>query len=109
MWALPNVASSGFIGFMRSTGIRELKDNLSRYIARAAAGERVLITDRGRLVAELGPPAKGITGGSRYAELVASGVIRPAREIGDPFAGFPKLKLPKGTAKALIDADRDED
>ena len=94
---------------MRSTGIRELKDNLSRYIARAAAGERVLITDRGRLVAELGPPAKEITYGSRYAELVASGVIRPALETGDPLADMPKLKLPKGTARALIDEDRDED
>lgn len=94
---------------MRSTGIRELKDNLSRYIARAAAGERVLITDRGRLVAELGPPAKELTYGSRYEELVASGRIRPAIEEGDPFPSFPKFKLPKGTAKALIDEDRDED
>jgi prevent-host-death family protein len=94
---------------MRSTGIRELKDNLSRYIARAAAGERVLITDRGRLVAELGPPAKEVTYGSRYAELVASGVIRPAIEPGDPLADMPKLKLPKGTAAKLINADRDED
>ena len=93
---------------MRSTGIRELKDNLSSYIARAAAGERVLITDRGRLVAELGPPTKTVTAGSRYAELVAAGIIRPALERGNPLADMPKLKLPKGTAAALIDEDRDE-
>lgn len=96
---------------MRSTGIRELKDNLSRYIARAAAGERVVITDRGRPVAELGPPAKAVAYGSRYAELVASGLIRPPLEKGDPMAGIMKLKLklPKGTAKELIDADRGEE
>ena len=96
------------MSFMRSTGIRQLRDNLSRYIARAAAGERVLITNRGRPVAELGPPAKTVSYGSRYAELVASGLIRPALESGDPFADWPKFKLPKGTARALIDADRDE-
>lgn len=105
---LYNVASRGYIAGMRTTGIRELKDNLSRYIARAAAGERVLITDRGRLVAELVPPAKELTYRSRYAELIASGVIRPALETGDPLANMPKLRLPKGTAAELIDADRDE-
>jgi len=92
---------------MRSTGIRQLKDNLSRFIARAAAGERVLITDRGRPVAELGPPAKEVAYGSRYAELVASGMIQPARTPGVRVV-WPKLKLPKGTAAALIDEDRDE-
>jgi prevent-host-death family protein len=96
---------------MLSIGIRELKDNLSRYIARAAAGERVLITNHGRPVAELGPPASAVKCGSRFAELVASGVIRPAFEEGDPLAGLAKLKLklPRGTVKALIDADRGED
>lgn len=93
---------------MRSIGIRELKDNLSRYIARAAAGEQVLITDRGRPVAALVPPPKASMYGSRYEELVASGVIRPALRTGDPLAGMPKLKLPKGTAAELIDTDRDE-
>jgi len=93
---------------MRTTGIRNLKDNLSRYIAQAAAGERVVITDRGRPVAELVPPAKAPANRSRYEELVASGVIRPALETGDPLAGMPRLKLPKGTAARLINEDRDE-
>jgi prevent-host-death family protein len=93
---------------MRTTGIRNLKDNLSRYIARAAAGDRVVITDRGRPVAELVPPAKTFKYRSRHDELVASGVIRPALEAGDPFADWPTIKLPKGTAAALIDEDRAE-
>lgn len=93
---------------MRSTGIRELKDNLSRFIARAADGERVLITDRGRVVAALGPPPTDELG-PRYAAMVATGQIRPAaRPGGDPFAKLPLLELPKGTAAALIDADREE-
>ena len=33
------------------------KDNLSRYIRRIEAGERVVVTSHGRAVAELIPPA----------------------------------------------------
>jgi prevent-host-death family protein len=36
--------------------IRELKAKLSAYIQRAAAGEHITVTDRGRPVAMLGPP-----------------------------------------------------
>ena len=41
---------------MRAVGIRQLKDRLSEYVRLAAAGETVLVTDRDRVVAELGPP-----------------------------------------------------
>ncbi len=36
--------------------IRELKAGLSAYIRRAAGGELITVTDRGRPVAVLGPP-----------------------------------------------------
>jgi prevent-host-death family protein len=36
-------------------GIRELKANLSRYLARVRAGERVVVTDRGIPVARIEP------------------------------------------------------
>jgi antitoxin (DNA-binding transcriptional repressor) of toxin-antitoxin stability system len=44
---------------MRSVGIKLLKSKLSAYIRLAAGGETVLVTDRDRVVAELGPPAPG--------------------------------------------------
>jgi len=92
-----------------STGIRELKDNLSRYIRRVEAGERVAITAHGRVVAELVPPGSRAKGASsRFDELVASGVIRPPLEDVDPTEGWPDIRLPAGTAAALIDADRGE-
>ena len=94
---------------MLSTGIRELKNNLSRYVQRVRAGERVVVTDRGRVIAELVPASEeGRRRGSRYASLVSAGVIRPALEEGDPLADLPSLRLRRGTAKALIDADRAE-
>ena len=94
---------------MTSTGIRELKDNLSRYIRRIEAGERIAITSHGRVVAELVAPGAGTTGApSRFDELVASGVIRPPLEVGDPTEDWPDIALAPGTAAELIDADRGE-
>ena len=54
-----------------ATGIRELKNNLSRYIRRIEAGERIAITTHGRVVAEFVPPgatAKGTP--SRFDGIV---------------------------------------
>jgi prevent-host-death family protein len=107
---LAHVAICSYILNMASTGIRELKDNLSRYIRRIEAGERIAITVHGRVVAELVPP--GIAGRgrgpSRFAEQVAAGVIRPPLESGDPTEDWPDIRLPPGTAMKLIDADRGE-
>lgn len=95
---------------MASAGIRELKDNLSRYIRRIESGERIAITAHGRVVAELVPPGSTSRGGatSRFDELVASGAVRPPLEAGDPTEGWPNIRLPRGTAARLIDADRGE-
>jgi prevent-host-death family protein len=40
---------------MESVGIRELRQNLSRYIDRIKAGESLVVTERGRDVARLTP------------------------------------------------------
>lgn len=91
------------------TGIRELKDNLSRYIRRIEAGERVVVTAHGRVVAELVPPVANNRGRmSQFDRLIASGVITPPTESGDPLEDCPEIRLPPGTATALIDSDRGE-
>src|SRR5207248_3261651 len=41
---------------MRAVGLKVLKNRLSEYVRLAATGETVLVTDRDRVVAELGPP-----------------------------------------------------
>jgi antitoxin (DNA-binding transcriptional repressor) of toxin-antitoxin stability system len=41
---------------MRSVGLKTLKNKLSEYVRLAAGGETVLVTDRDRIVAEIGPP-----------------------------------------------------
>jgi prevent-host-death family protein len=92
------------------TGIRELRDNLSRYIRRVEAGERIAITAHGRVVAELVPAGfqERAAGTDRLGALVAAGIARPPLEPGDPTEGWPDIRLPAGTATALIDADRGE-
>lgn len=96
---------------MVSTGIRDLKNNLSRYLRRVLRGERILVTDRGRVVAELRPPVGALgtpDAAAHYQTLIEQGIVRPAQDEGDPLAGWPRLKLPPGTAAALLDADRGE-
>jgi antitoxin (DNA-binding transcriptional repressor) of toxin-antitoxin stability system len=98
---------------MTSVGIRDLKNNLSRYIKRLRVEKRIVVTDRGETVAELRLPdaSAGDPHAQRYAELVAAGLIRPAKDAGDPLADWPsadELSLPAGTVTALIGEDRDD-
>ena len=78
--------------YMNTVGIAELRQNLSRYLRRVERGERLLVTDRNRPVAELGPPT---TSGAAVDRLIAEGrVSRPTRRglpeplelAGDPYA-----------------------
>lgn len=90
-------------------GIRDLRDNLSRYIRRIEAGESIAVTAHGRIVAEFVPPAAGRHRQlSQFDLLVASGAITPPVEDGDPLEDCPEIRLSPGTAAALIDSDRGE-
>ena len=61
----------------RTVGIAELRQNLSTYLRRVEKGERLLVTDRNRPVAELGPPPST---GAALDHLIAEGkVSRPIR------------------------------
>lgn len=69
-----------YFELMRVVGIKVLKDRLSEYVRMAAAGERVLVTDRDRVVAELGPPRDGASENIQdalLAEAVRNGWLRP--------------------------------
>jgi prevent-host-death family protein len=68
-------------------GVRELRQNLSRYLRRVARGERLEVTERGKAVAVLGPVDES---GSALRQLVASGRARP------PEGDLLDLAPPKG-------------
>ena len=57
-------------------GIRELRLNLSRYVARVQTGTEVIVTDHGRPVARLGPVSDEE---AHHARLIREGIVKPAR------------------------------
>lgn len=81
-------------------GVRELKNNLSSYLARARGGEEILVTDRGRPVARL-VPVDGPT--DRLAELIAQGLARPAKTRD---RWLPEPIKAKGTVSDLVSEQR---
>lgn len=77
----------------RSVGVAELRQNLSVYLRRVSKGERLVVTDRNRPVAELGPAP---TQGPDLDRLIAAGrVVAPAR------SGLPKPLELTGDPRAL--------
>lgn len=65
---------------MRSVGIKVLNSKLSEYVRLAASGETILVTDRDRVVAELGPLRESrspVVADAFLAEAVRSGVMTP--------------------------------
>lgn len=80
-----------------TVGVAELRQNLSVYLRRVREGERLIVTDRNRPVAELGPPLKT---DSALDRLIAEGRVLPPRR-----SGFPEpLKMgkdPEALSRAL--------
>lgn len=77
---------------MNTVGVAELRQNLTRYLRRVADGERLVVTDRNRPVAELGPPPSS---GAALDRLIAEGRVsrplhrgfpEPLELAGDPYA-----------------------
>jgi prevent-host-death family protein len=73
---------------MKEVGIRALKQNASQVVAEAAAGEVVIVTERGRPVVQISPVPK-----SRLQQLVDAGLARPPKgrlaDLAPPLPGPP--------------------
>ncbi len=86
--------------------MRELKSRLSEILRAVEDGEEVRVTVRGRPVAEIRPTAEGMAA-KRMRELIAEGRVTP------PSKPLPKVAPPlirgKGSASAMILAEREED
>ena len=105
--SLPEEASRGYIECMRVVGLKLLKNRLSEYIRLAAGGERILVTDRDRVVAELVPPAPGsaeTASDAVLAEAVRRGWLKPPVL---PQAGPPPRVPVAPLAELLQELDRD--
>lgn len=85
-------------------GIRELRQNLSKYLRRIALGETLRVTDRGRAVAILAPlPAEA----SAVDRLAAEGrLIRARLDLAD--IGMPEAADVKLPVSEALDLERGE-
>lgn len=93
---------------MRTVGLKMLKNKLSEYVRLAAAGETIVVTDRGRAVAEIVPPRPQHEGRAKSVleRGVREGWITPATDrSGKP---PPRKPIPGYTLEQLL-ADLDKD
>jgi prevent-host-death family protein len=93
---------------MQKVGLKTLKNKLSEYVRLAASGETVVITDRGRTVAEIVPPQRRPELTPFEERGVREGWLRPAKR---PFAPLPPGKPVPGLTfeKLMEDLDRDRE
>lgn len=82
-------------------GVRELKQRLSEYLDRAARGESIRVTDRGRPKAMLGP----VPGRARIEQGVAEGWISAG--TGGLLSACTPAKAKK-SIRQVLDEDRGE-
>ncbi len=82
-------------------GIRELKARLSEYLDRAAAGETIVVTDRGRAKAEIRP----LSADARIEQLIREGRVTAPRRAGLPSVALLGFEG-KRTITEVLDKDR---
>lgn len=84
--------------------VRELRQNLSRYLTRVKAGEALVVTERGREVARLIPFAS-----DAYADIATRfGASTPAGRVEDIAERIGAPGLPAGTTDAFLAESRGE-
>ena len=81
-------------------GVRDLKNNLSRYLEGVGNGTEVIVTDRGRPVARL---VRIDASSDRLADLIDAGVVRAAPSRS---RRLPKRVLASTTVSDLVAEQR---
>jgi prevent-host-death family protein len=88
---------------MLTVGIRELKNQLSHYLRRVRAGERIVVTERGRPVAVIAPSPT--TEADRHIEaLIRAGIVRWSG--GKPRGSLPPARLTGPSVAEAVIEDR---
>jgi prevent-host-death family protein len=93
----------------RTVGVRDLRQNLSRYLDRAREGERVVVTEHNRPIAVLAPLPENE---DPLARLIAEGKVTPAEgDLDDFLREHRRIALddPYRGTRALEDTRADRD
>ncbi len=87
-------------------GVRELRQNLSKYLDRVKEGEDLVVTERGRVVARLVPSSATA---DPYAELATRfGASVPVERLETIASGLSPRDAEPGTTDALLAEGRAE-
>lgn len=91
----------------KTVGVRELRQNLSRYLERVKDGETLTVTERGHEVARLVPSPEAVD--PYYLKLAEKyGATIPKGDLLDAIKSLPPLDrpAPAGTTDAFLDESR---
>lgn len=91
---------------MASVGVRELRQNLSRYLVKVKEGESFVVTERGREVARLTPSGPA---DSPIARLVAErGATMPRGDLLDRVGALDRPPAGPPFSDEILDELREE-
>lgn len=91
---------------MNSVGVRELRQNLSRYLVKVKEGESFVVTERGREVARLSPSGPA---DSPIARLVAErGATMPRGNLLDRVGALDRPPAGPPFSDEILDELREE-
>jgi prevent-host-death family protein len=103
------MASTHSLNATKAVGVRELRQNLSRYLERVKEGETLTVTERGHEVARLVPSYPDVD--PYYLELAEQyGATIPTKRLVDAIKSLPPLDqpAPAGTTDAFLEESRRE-
>jgi prevent-host-death family protein len=88
-----------------TVGVRELRQNLSKYLERVKAGETLTVTERGHEVARIVRSGPDVT---PYARELAEkyGATVATRRLEDVLKELDRTPHPAGTTDAFLDESR---
>jgi prevent-host-death family protein len=91
---------------MKTIGVRELRQQASRYLREVGRGDSIEVTDHGRPIARLVP----IPRSSGAEALLATGQLSPAAgdvlELGAPIEPLAGVALPSAELAAMREDER---
>jgi len=82
---------------MSVVSVSKLKASLSEFLRRVKAGEEVLVTERGRVIARLSPAATSVSLTESLREMERHGLVKIGTgRLPKNFWRMPRPKDPKG-------------
>ena len=95
---------------LKTTNIRTLKDRLSAFLRDVQRGDVILVTDRGRVVAEIRQPTVGVPSGDvsagKLQRLVSEGLVKLGLPNAKAAYRRPGISLPDRVIDDALDATR---